>query len=172
MIPFDRPIVGYDLDDIRLQRGYSTADAQWMYGMPATKWSEIVRIKKDEPVNPTLALLVRILDAYPSIAVIPEMPSAEEMYSDLRAIDSGINMRMLALLAGKEASGGYRWITLGMRQVPVRQRLFFCLKKLIDTCPEDKRKELLAEWLGVVKAEAASRGSHDIFRTGSWSPDK
>lgn len=193
MIPIDKPIIGAHLEEVRLQRGYSIMDALFVFGLSSVKWSAIARgAGKEKPVKPSLALLVRVLDAFPEIEFLPKMPTTEEIDQLLRSLDKEINNRKLAILAGKEATGGYRWLTLGKRQVPVNDRLFLCLKMMLEgkTDPagnsestreggsgraEEQRKiaaERLTQYKKIVQAEGAARGSADVFKSGSWTADQ
>ena len=175
LIPADRPIIGSDLEDLRKQRAMSVADALWLFSVSAPTWSALTRKFRDEPVDETLALLVRVLDAYPGkLPILPKMPTAEEMRELFHGIDpEGMSLRLLALMTGREASAGYRWLTLGGKLIGVRQRLLYCLKELIAEIPDAPgRKAFLDSYLGVVKKEAAARGSSALLKTGTWSPDK
>jgi hypothetical protein len=170
MIPKNRPIIGHDLEDIRLAHGISTADACWLFGMSPTKWTHVARQGANNPVVPALAILVRVLDENPSLRLIPKMPDANEimaMVGDVTHIDK----RRLSVMMGNEASGGYRWITLGARQPPLIQRIFYCLRQLLMMSPVGSRADVVNDWFRMVEMEAMARGVSDVFRSGSWTPD-
>lgn len=172
MIPLDRPVVGDDLEQLRKDRGMSVADAVWVFGLSAPKWSQIVAKGKSEPVPATIALVVRLLDANPTLSLIPKMPDVAEFFDYLQTIDERVSLKSFAVMSGKEASGGYRWLTLGGRQVPSRERLFLSLRNLLEAVPEKERKTRLQEYLNLVTAEAAARGAAEVFKTGSWTEGK
>mgnify|MGYP006870084542 CR=1 FL=1 len=75
MIPTNRPVLGRDLDEIKQEFGLSTADACYLFGLSITKWTHVVRQAPDAPVkDPTLALVVRLLDANPDLNEIHQTP--------------------------------------------------------------------------------------------------
>lgn len=170
MIPENRPVIGSDLEDIRIMNGMSVADACWLFGMSPTKWTYVAKKGANQPVSSTLALLARALDRDPPIRLLPEMPNATEISSLLNGV-SEVDKKRLAIISGNEACGGYRWLVLGTRQPAELQRLFYCLKQRLLMAPKGRRVEVLADWFKTVENEARARGITDIFRTGSWTPD-
>lgn len=172
MIDTNRPVIGYDLQDLKLALGLSSADAGWIFGMSPTKWTHIAKQGNNDPVkDPSLALLVRFLDRYPHIRIIPDMPTAQDMFDTFNSI-APCDMKRMSILVGSESSGGSRWLTKGTHQPPTLQHLFFCLIRLFMEAKSDKEREtLLADWIEIVTAEGYLRtGDHNILKSGRWTP--
>jgi|GEM_PF-806462 len=169
MIPDTRPVLGKDLDTIRQQYGILTADACWLFGLSMTRWMQIVRQAPEVPVkDPSLALLVRLLDMNPDLSVIPKFPTAAEMFQFLSNVQQTDQKRVAAMF-GSEASATYRWLKLGSRQTPAVSRLMHYLKASMMAKSPDGRPEILEQWGRVVKSEADARGARDVFKTGRWN---
>lgn len=172
MIPVNRPVIGSDLDDVRQQFGLSTTDAIWLYGLSITRWTQIVRKEGELPLkDPTLALLARLLDAFPDLQVVPRHPTPAEAYETLLSASGGdpLDKKRFSILMGKESTGGYRWMTLGSRPSPVLSRLMHFLTIVLGKTPKDDMRDVVRAWANIVDMEARSRGSDDVFRTGKWS---
>lgn len=169
MIPKTRPVIGQDIDDLRIARGMSAADAQWAFGMSPSTWTKVVRQGADEPVNPSIALLVRILDENPDIDLIPKMPDVNEMIEFLSEITS-LDKKRLSIMYGNDASAGYRWTQRGEAQPPALRRLGYCMREMLTREAPRKRPKRLETWLDSIEAEARARGVQDVFKTGSWTP--
>lgn len=169
MIPTNRPVLGRDLDNIKLQFGLSTADACWLFGMSITKWTTVARTGADEPVkDATLGLLVRFLDQHPDLSVLPKLPTAVEMY-DLLSEVKDINQKRFSVLMGADATAAYRWRKLGSRQSPTLQRLMYFMKLTLLGLPDNERLEVVNKWENTVLVEGQARGVDDVLRSGNWS---
>ncbi|MCZ8256966.1 MAG: hypothetical protein O9327_15035 [Polaromonas sp.] len=172
MIPANRPVLGKDLDALRQTLGMLTNEAIFVFGMSITKWTELVNKKSDEPLtDPSLALLVRILDMNPDLPVLPKYPSPTEMYELLNGIKE-IEPKPFALLFGSEASATYRWRRPGARVSPAVARLMYYLRLALMAAPASKRPQILQKWSEVVQKEGAARGVADVFRACAWVPRK
>lgn len=169
MIPTDRPVVGKDLEAISQAHGLQAADAIWLFGLSPNKWSSFVRGSPDQPLDdPTLALLVRILDQNPELRLIPKFPTPTEMM-DLLVNEHDFQKREFSVMFGFEASAGDRWIRLKSRISSTANHLFWCLQTLVNQLPASKRAAFLSEWRETVAKEAQTRGIEDVFLAGSWS---
>jgi hypothetical protein len=176
-IPLDRPVTGRDLDEVRQTLGLSVADALWVFGnIMMNDWSRIVRgatdgsQKREDPLkNPTLALLVRLLDRYGSdIPVLPPAPSAAEVFALFGSV-MDVNKRSMSILLGSEATAMYRWIELGRRQPPIVQRLMYFLQLMFPPMADiSKRADFARDWRERVLEEGRARGVEDVFAAGSW----
>lgn len=170
MIPLNRPVAGKDLIAIKEQFGLSTADAAWLFGISITRWSQVVNKGYDEHVSdPTLALLVRLLDQHPELPVVPKAPTAEEMFSMVNQIVP-TDQKRFSIAMGSEASASYRWLKRGGRQPAALQRLFYFLSLCILSRTEGERIRLMDGWTKTVEAEAKARGVTDVFKAGRWTP--
>lgn len=170
MTPPSRPVIGRDIEDLRMAYGLSVEDARSLFRMTAVKWSDIVRKGTDEPVRDvSLALLVRLLDSQPALLEPPEYPSPEEMKALFESIyESELEQKKLSVLLGADGSSAHRWLKAGSRQNPSVQILMLFLEKLLLTVhPEDKR-DLLAQWERMVTDEGHARTGKDVFKTGKW----
>lgn len=169
MIPINRPVLGRDLDDIKLQFGLSTADACWLFGMSITKWTQIARKGANDAVtDPTLALLVRFLDQHPELSVIPKLPDGQEMFDLINSV-APTDQKRFSILMGSEASAAYRWRKIGSRQSPTLLRLMYYMKMALLGRPDEDRLSLLDTWSKTVEVEGKARGVEDVFHRGRWS---
>lgn len=181
-IPANRPVIGRDLDDVRQLHGLSVADACWAYGISLTKWSQIVRgvqpnpkkgiagTTPDDPVtDPTLALLVRLLDANTDVRLVPEMPTVAEMSALVADVTGNATQKFFAVGLGNEMTSAYRWSRIGQRPPATVDRLMYSLKQALAKREPADKTEFLAGWRKIVRAEATARGADgDVFETGRW----
>ena len=59
-------ICGEDLEQWRIENGLTQVAAAHAFGLQMTKWAELTRAKRDEPlVDPVLAMLLYIYKTYP-----------------------------------------------------------------------------------------------------------
>lgn len=171
MIPKNRAVIGRDLDDIKRQFGLSTANACFLFGLSITKWTEVVNKAADKPVSdPTLALLVRLLDEHPWLNIIPKMPECQEMYDLIKESVANLDQKRFSILMGSEATAAYRWLKVGAKQPSVMARLMLFLKMAIMRQPPESRSELMSNWAATVETEGAARGVPNIFKVGRWTP--
>ncbi|MCK9687349.1 hypothetical protein [Scleromatobacter humisilvae] len=169
MIPTDRPVLGRDLEAIAQAHGLQASDAIWMLGLTPNKWSDFVRAAPEQPVgDPTLALLVRILDQNPELRLIPEFPTPAEM-RELFVDQLGVSPREFSVLMGFQATAGDRWIRMRSRISATTYHLFWALQRTLQQLPKSEREKFIAGWRDTVAQEASTRGVEDVFRAGSWS---
>lgn len=169
-IPSNRPVLGKDLDEIKQGFGLSTADACWLFGLSITKWTQVARQEKNEPVkDPTLALLCRFLDQHPELSVMPKLPDADEMYTILNKV-APTDQKRFSVLLGSEASAGYRWLKHGSRQSPTLLRLMYYMKMALQSRTRGDSLDLLHRWAQTVEDEGLARGVENVFKTGRWVP--
>lgn len=170
MIPTNRPVVGKDLDGVAQNFGILVSDACWLFGLSITDWTRIVRQQPQEPLrDPTLALLVRFLDAHPEMSVIPKFPTAEEMFQEVNKIQE-VDQKRFSVLFGSEASAAYRWLKPGSRMSSSVGRLMFYMRMALHSRSPSKRAELMENWRETVRLEGSARGVDDIFKSGAWKP--
>lgn len=170
MIPSSRPVIGRDIEDLRMAYGLSVEDARSLFRMTVVKWSDIVRKGADEPVRDTsLALLVRLIDAQPDLLEPPEYPSPEEMKALFESIyESELEQKKLSVLLGADGSSAHRWLKAGSRQNPSVQILMLFLEKLLLTVRPEGKRDLLSQWERMVTNEGQARTGKDVFKTGKW----
>lgn len=169
-----RPILGEDLDSLREQLGMSTMDACWLYGLSMTKWTLIAKrnLAKEPLKNVTLALLVRVLRAYPEVSPVMPAPTAKDVFAAILESQPALDRKRMAIMFGCEASSGYRWLTTDSEIGPALVRLFKMFMLFhgeVITSPK-KKAELVAEWDEMVNTEARARGVRNVFSTGRWVP--
>lgn len=170
MIPVSRPVINKDLDDLRLSYGLSVMDACYLFGLNMGKWSAMKSAPNEPVTDVSLALLVRLLNENPALFTPPEYPSPAEM-KDLFDKSQGepIKQKDLAIMLGNNESSGYRWLRLNSNQKPSVSRLSLYLEKMLLSCKEDQRHDLLEEWMKVVHQEGYVRTNKDVFVTGQWT---
>lgn len=169
-----RPILGEDLDALREQLGMSTMDACWLYGLSMTKWTLIAKREKAKlPLkNVTLALLVRVLRAYPEVSPVMAAPTAKDVFSAIAETQPELDRKHMAIMFGCEASSGYRWLTTDSEIGPALVRLFKMFMLFHDEVSSSPKKkaELISDWEDMVNTEARARGVRNVFSTGRWVP--
>lgn len=169
MIPTNRPVLGKDLDSLRQTLGILTNEACFVFGMSITKWTELKGAGADEPLSdPTLALLIRLLDMNPELPVLPKYPSPQEMFDLINDIQQ-TEQKPFALLFGSEGSATYRWLQDGARVSPAVARLMYYLRLTLLNAPPSKREKLLKQWRDVVSKEGSARGVEDVFKSFAWN---
>lgn len=173
MIPDNRPVLGKDLDTIRQEFGMLTSDACWVFGLPITKWMNIVRKEPDRPINdPTLALLIRFLDQHPELNLIPKFPEASEMFDLITEIQE-VDQKRFSLMFGSEASAAYRWLREDEpRMSPAVGRLMYYVRMALMAAAPVKRVDLLEKWRRTVLQEGRARGVDDVFKACTWTTDE
>lgn len=170
MIPTNRPVLGRDLDEIKQEFGLSTADACYLFGLSITKWTHVVRQAPDAPVkDPTLALVVRLLDANPDLNVIPPTPSSQEIFDLLKESLPDLDQKRFSIIMGSEATAGYRWLKVGSRHSPTLSRLMLYMHMALTRLSKRDRVKALQIWWRTVEMEASARGVEDVFSVGRWT---
>lgn len=172
MIPSSRPVIGQDIDDLRLAYGLTTADACHLFGMTMGKWSETKNASQEPLRDVSLALLVRLLDGNPGLFSPPQYPTPQEMKALFEACEGQpIEQYKISVLLGNDGSSAYRWLRLGSAQKPSVLRLMLYLEKALLALPEKERNEAFKTWKEVVNAEGSSRGISNVLKSGSWTFD-
>ncbi len=172
LIPSNRPVIGRDLDTLRLAFGLTTHDTIWLLNLSITRWTDIVRNAPDAPVSdPSLALLVRLLVQHPELvqALLPAKPHASEVF-DLMRSATPIELKRFSTHLGAEASAGYRWMRPGAQPSAMVQRLMQCLRTVLHGQNNDMRSQELSSWRNTVEQEARARGVVQVLQTGRWRP--
>ncbi len=137
--------------------------------MSITRWGQIAINGYEKPISdPTLALLIRLLDQHPELPVLPKAPTATEMYSMINQIVP-LDQKRFSILMGSEASSSYRWLKRGVRQPAALQRLFYFFSLCILAKGPGERIALLDRWANTVEEEAKARGVEEIFKAGRWT---
>lgn len=169
MIPTNRPVMGKDLEAVAQQFRMLTSDACWIFGLSITRWTQIVRNSPDDPLtDPTLALLVRFLDDNPDLTLLPQFPTAPEMFEEINRIQQ-IDQKRFAVMFGNESSATYRWLKPGARMSPAVGRLMYYMRMALLSAPPDKRQKMLEQYRKTVTTEGKARGVSDVFTAGSWN---
>lgn len=171
MIPITRPVIGRDLEEIKQLLGLSAGDTCYLLGLSITKWTSLVRTFPDEPLkDPTLALLVRFLDKYPEMSIMPVYPTATEMYEMFKSLVPSMDQRRFSVLFGAERAACSRWLrTGGSRISPDLARLMLYLRNQLLALPEEDRAQAIHEWADVVDLEGKARGVSNVFKVGRWT---
>jgi hypothetical protein len=175
IIPTDRPVQGRDLQTVASLLGLNTTDACWLFGVSMTKWMHIVNKLAYEPVrNPTHALLVRALANDNDASPLPPMPQAEEVFDAIQKNMASIDKKRVSLMFGREASGGYRWLTKGSKISPSLGRLFYVFMKQYMPAIQKPTAavRMLDRWNELVEIEAKARGVDSIWTSGRWNTVK
>lgn len=170
MIPTNRPVLGRDLDEIKQAFGLSTADACWLFGLSITKWTHVVRQGADTPVkDPTLALVVRLLDANPDLNVVPQPPTSQELFDLLKESLPELDQKRFSIIMGSEATAGYRWLKVGSHHSPTLSRLMLYMNMALMRLSRRDRVKALEQWRETVELEASARGVDNVFSVGRWT---
>lgn len=170
MLPINRPVIGRDIEDLRMAYGLSVEDARSLFRMTQVKWSEIVRQGAEQPVRDVpLALLVRLLDSHRDLFQPPDYPHPGEMKTLFESISgSEMEQKRLSVLLGSDGSSAHRWLKAGSRQNPSVQILMLFIEKLLLSSPPGSQRDLLEQWEKFVFDEGHARTGKDVLKTGRW----
>jgi len=177
LLPSSAPVRGQAIDELRASLGFSTSDMCWLLGMRLNKWGQYVRAGASKVIDDqSIEILVRLIDSYPELSPIPAMPTMKEMFDLLEAVTANTNdpitRRELAILMGRQASGGHRWLERNASAPPALQHIAYIMKRRLDEAAyADQKLAVVLEWRKLVKEVAAARGVADIFKTGQWPKD-
>lgn len=168
-VPTNRPVIGADLVAVQDMFGLIPLDTCWLFGMPATKLGEIVGQPKKVVDDPTLALFVRQISTLQVQDLIPATPNAEEVFKSIQAVDPDITQSQLAVMFGRQSTGGYRWLQMRSTGRNVVSRLFLAFDHYLSSKDSPTEKHSAVEaWYDMVRDEGRRRGIKDVFQTGSW----
>lgn len=177
-IPENRPVLGKDLDVICQQYGMNTTDALFVFGLSMTRWMHIVRRDAELPVlDNSLAVLVRFMDKFPDIRILPTFPKVEDLFESIKS-DAGILPRTFSLLMGAEETASYRWLSGRSRQSPSVLRLMWHVNQALtvrmdgeEGSPDiEERQEIIKTLQALAELEAGARGAKNLIEEGRW-PD-
>jgi hypothetical protein len=173
-----QPILGEDLELLRIELGLSHADAGYLYGLNMGGWSRVVRRGEMLPVvDVTLALIVRALRADLTLSPIPPTINAQKVYDAVTKHVPLLDKKRFGIMFGREATSGYRWLMRGISIGAEQERIFRIFHTLLGNAerssknPETRARaamEFLIEWDNMVKEEATLRGVPDIYLVGRW----
>lgn len=171
MIDTNRPVRGHDLNDVREKLMLSVEDMCWLIGISMPRWSLLTRDENAlKPLSDTtIAILVRVLDEYPEYNFVPQMPSPQEIFDALQAVDSNITMKEASIMLGREASSCFHWIRRGRRAAPSVLRLGHILLNQVNGDQRSSKTKFINYLRTIVVREANARGQRDIFEAGTWA---
>ena len=168
-IPFNRPVVGSDLESLRDELGLAAHEAQCLLGISAHAWNRFVSQEPWEPLPhnyASVALLVRLYADHPELA-------QNQSFTDVRALRErlGMNKRAVSLMLGREGTAGHRW-ERGSEEDAMSPgsgkpssyvaRLAYILNQIADM------PGVLDDYLAIVNEESRARGVENIWSAGSW----
>jgi hypothetical protein len=182
MIPNTRPVIGDDLVTLRDRLGLGSGDACWFYATSMTKWAKMTGNARSDaspipgsklPVpDPTLALMVRVLDAnITASALPPPAPTPSDLFAMINEIRE-TTRKAFVVMFGAEASSGYRWVVAGRKIGPSLERLFTVFTTLFNEAKAESRARaelFLQDWDQMVLLEGKRRGIEDVFKAGRWT---
>ncbi len=190
-IPMDRPVLGVDLKIIQGLLGLSVDDARWLFGVSLPGWYAYTRRQNnvnkhagkreqlfdddtnagenvtkgpDEPVNESLALLIRFFDVMEKYVYEVGMPRAT--VHDLSKCMKGVCLRELSELLGRDQSASHRWFKEDARPHPTVARLIDCLVRwLSDKDDENGMLPKVEAWRNLVIREYQLRQQLEARRS-------
>jgi hypothetical protein len=170
IVPQNRPVIGKDMDEVRLALGLIVAEACSLFGLSMTRWMQHVRQGGELPIkDASLATLVRFYDAYPEMCPIQKAPAPTEMHEMLTAIRGSLTNAEFSAAFGAEGTAAYRWLKQNATPSPYAARLMTGLKRLLLSVPEWKRGETLDQWMAIISAEGVARGGTESpAKSGKW----
>ncbi|WP_040477100.1 hypothetical protein [Paramagnetospirillum caucaseum] len=187
IIPFDRPVCGEDIINLRERLGISVSDMMWLLGLTAAHWGEITSDKTNEsgqkkytaPVaDPAVALLARWLDAHIDDAarLVPTWPTPKELFDRLKQYPESpsmgtIDRKRLGLCLGRDATTGSRWLMKDRADsgTPANiDRLLYFVTSAID----DRGADAWVEYRRLAQHEASLRGEPNLDQAPGWPSAK
>ena len=184
------PVRGRDITKLGEDLGLTTLDRSYLLGVYTPMLTEIVsknvtqrRARKgytrpaaDEIVSdPTKALLVRLVRAYPEYSPIPKAPSPHEIYEMIQGTPGfeDFSLRDLGPLLGCEVASGYRWSS-GSSVTPSIERYLTIVKRLLTNADPQDRPDIIQSLIDIAESEAQARGLKpgELWKKGKWKADK
>lgn len=157
-IPLNRPVVGSDLRRLQEILEMSTIEACNLFGVTAVKYGRVSNLHGDEPVEPVLALIARLVDNYLDDFAKPKT-TPEQVIREMAA-RYGLKLRECSLMLGRDQSAASRWKQGRAALSSMR------LAELLEmTVLEDDN---ISEWEGLVRIEGMMQTGDDVFKTGRW----
>lgn len=161
----NKPILAKDIQSLRYTLGYSYRETLYLLGYPRKVLlgdKEADDTAANQVVEPPLAILIRLLWAYPEDCPMPEMPSVEDMrkrfahLAEKRGRDGMASANWIAVLSGSRYNNGSDWQSGGKSPAPTTRRLFWLINEMAKQYGE---KEALRRWMEASEAEAEARGT-------------
>lgn len=183
-IKFNELMTGADIQALRELLGIGSVDTYWLAGTGTNynKW-KLQGEKSQVPISdPSLSLLVRVLNAYPEYSFLPRFPDGYETFEVISKTDPELfkNRRSkdkdkqaphrFAPLFGKNAWNSTQWLG-GATPSPVVERLFYVITQMI----EKEGLDGLKKYLDIVDEEAKARGFDsidDLMSNGKWKKNE
>lgn len=163
-IPTDRPILGKDLETLPDHLNCSITHCCQLLGIATMVWYNWRR-KPDEPITSrTVALNIRLLDAFPMLAEMPYSPT--DLHQALeQKLGRKVTLVELSLMLGMERASAYRW----GRGVPPVEPIVCLIARLVELL--DRQPVEAADYYrSLVDAEAQLLGIDNLWAQGSWKP--
>lgn len=169
------PVIGHHY--VRLHAKLGVTVTVYLHLLGANMRDHLVILRDlDAPVRDVgLALNLQLLDRYPEL-VQPD-PTPDEMVQALKRIASDdpdlklpmrITPSLVGLIVGRHVRSTSQWNTKKSGPSGKVVALMKTLMILLEDHPEPA--DFVAEYLGVVRREAAARGERDLFAARRWPP--
>lgn len=181
----DRPVMGYDLLQLRQWTGLDVAELVGLLGITYNIWYDLTENKANQPIaNPDLALLVWAVFSFPEENGFPQIPDPATVLAQFQEVAKDLpypsehgpkrlsTQRVFALLQGREPTATSRWISGGETKVVATRLKTRRLMVIFSAVLRHHGKAGLAKWLARVNAEAHWRGLSDFWKQGSWAVRK
>jgi hypothetical protein len=163
-LPTDRPVLGKDLETVPEHLGCSITHCCNLLGIATAAWYDW-RSKPEQPIpNRTVALHLRLLDAFPMLAEPAYTPP--DLHQALQQkLGRRVTLIELSLLLGMERTSAYRW----GRGVPPSEPIIALIARLVELL-DQQPVAAIEYYRSLVAAEARLIGIDDIWTEGSWKP--
>lgn len=156
----EHAITGADVLDYIDAHGLKRLDACWLLGITPWRFGKIVKGHEQLPLhNPSIGVLLRLIDEWPEQSSLPKYPSLLEAYERVRDIDPRISKRVFGMALGCHPS----WASAErMNQQnyssPVVDRLLLLLWRRLDAAADDEQaKAVIQQWLSAALNEWRGR---------------
>lgn len=165
-IPTDRPVLGKDLQTLPDHLNCTITRCCVILGVATMAYYDW-RSKPDQPVpNRTVALHVRLLDAFPWLAEVSETPVDLQQALEQK-LGRSVTLIEMSLLLGMERTSGYRW-GRGVQPSEMIVGLIANLVELLDRQPA----AAIEHYYALVEAEAKLAGIDNLWKRGAWRTTK
>lgn len=181
MITDKEPIIGHNIDELRVKLGLSIGDACWVFGIARNDWTSV--IANSEPVDAALAELVRFYNAHPEFCPAKPPVDIGDLFDRMTEASEGalkrpvqaakgrgrrkansLDMKAFAIMLGKEASAAYRWVKMGSNAAIPVVRMMEAMDAMLK-----QGKNPVSLFMKIADTEAKARGVPDVWTTGKWS---
>lgn len=138
--PGDHALTSANLEGFRLSARLHVADACWLFGLTETAWRNAIKQEATHTVEPSVAILLRVLIEWPHLSLIPCVPDVASLFESMKRLYAGMDLRVLARCFGVSRQSVSKWVSGEVRPARMNSRLLSIFSKLfLEACLRSRR---------------------------------